>query len=946
MKKLRLLFAFLFSILWLQVSYSQDLFRLLEKEHPNATLGEIIKAANAYFELNGKAQNEAGEGEYYQYKRWEYELKRRFRDDEIPTDYHQANFEEFHKYKRQLARQNAESKSMNNTSANWKLYGPSKLIYPSSISGMGRVNVIAVDPSNSSIIYIGTPAGGLWRTLDGGSTWSPLTDGMPQIGVSGIVIDPTSPIGNRKIYLLTGDGNARAIYSNFLVSSDNGNSWASSSSFSSSWGYKLIQHPTNYNLFAVTHTGIQRSFDNGLTWMIIQTGFFVDIEFHPTNPLIAYASTTDGKFYRSSNGGINWTQISSGLPIMSERVAIGITANMPDRVYVLHGDGKINRSDDAGLTFNFTTTTPMPSTQTYYNLAIGVSPTDGNVLHVGGFSGHKSINGGVSWTFEGVTHADIHDYKFIDSFLLCANDGGIYKSTNNGISYTFIGQGVAITQFYRIHGDPNLPNFLLGGTQDNGTNLINRDSLLQVLGADGMECFIDPNLYVDPSANPLYSKSNILYATVQGGGLYRILYPYGIGTAFSIIPINSLGNWITPFCMDPNNQNIIYAGYKDVYKSVNRGSTWTNITNGQINGILNINNCYQLAIAPSNSNIIFAYKGTVDQFYKTTDGGITWLKLSNTPVSFINSIVIHPTNPQRIWIAGIKFSNSNNTVFESNDGGQTWMNKTGSLPNLSPTAMIYQKNSSKNRIYLGMDVGVYYIDDDHSDWQLFDDGLPNTIMNDFDINYNANLLRVGTYGRGIWETELICDQALNKSLTGLLDGTEFHSGLSITSSNTNFGPNSNVNFKCKDFIKLSEPFEVKSNQNVVFRTYLTDNLCPQNVSASRNQITGTYIGPMPGAINLLSTDVSKSNYEGGFDLFPNPAKDLANIEFVIEDKSNIEIVIYNLEGIQMGDKTKVNDLEKGKYEFNLNTSNLASGNYFIALKMNDTVFKKKLIVVK
>jgi hypothetical protein len=238
-----------------------------------------------------------------------------------------------------------------------------------------------------------------------------------------------------------------------------------------------------------------------------------------------------------------------------------------------------------------------------------------------------------------------------------------------------------------------------------------------------METFIDKD------------NSNIMFGTTQFGQLYRSSNG-GLSYTGLSEPGPGQGNWVTPFEQDPLTSNTVYVGYNQVFKSTNLGASWTAIS--QVFG----GNLDNLKIAPSNNNVMYASR--VNQLFKTTTAGGTWEQLSGFG-GLINSIAIHPTNPDKLAIAttGVQ------KVYVSENGGQTWTSYLNNLPNFQALALVWQDNGLDG-LYLGMNYGVYYIDNTFSEWQVFNNNLPNVIINELEINYVENKIYAGTYGRGLW----------------------------------------------------------------------------------------------------------------------------------------------------------------------------------------------------
>jgi len=244
-----------------------------------------------------------------------------------------------------------------------------------------------------------------------------------------------------------------------------------------------------------------------------------------------------------------------------------------------------------------------------------------------------------------------------------------------------------------------------------------------------METFIDKE------------NSDIFYGTSQFGSLYRSvnggLSYYGLPS-----PRGKSGNWVTPFEQDPILPNTVYSGYDVVYKSVNGGSTWSPISQTFSGNLSN------LKIAQSSSDVMYASQGAL--IFKTTDGGATDWERMTVPGGVVNSIAIHPANPNKVAVA----TTSSKRVLVSEDGGETWSDYRKNLPSFSALALVWDDNG-QDGLYLGMDYGVYYIDNTFDEWQPYNNLLPNVIINELEINKTTGMIYAGTYGRGLWASPVV-----------------------------------------------------------------------------------------------------------------------------------------------------------------------------------------------
>jgi len=707
---------------------------------------------------NRKGRDEESEqdNEWLIYQRW----KNFYEPRVYPTgmmDYEQRMFSIYQEEKNK----NSSLRDFG-SDEHWSIVGPS--VVPN-YGGIGRVNSMAFNPNDSDIIWIGTPSGGLWKSTDGGMSWTTNTDLFPVLGISDIAINPENPL---TMYIGTGDrdaGDTRSI--GILKSTDGGVTWDSTGLIYSTYDfqsvYRILLYPEQTNtLLACTNTGIFKTTDGGVTWTQKFSSFIRDLEFKPGHDSTVYASSGN-RFYISHDMGENWTESSSGLPISnSGRLKIAVTAAAPDYVYVLSTDNStwgyngVYRSTNGGSSWSEMSSTPNlmgwdvnggdTGGQGWYTLSIAADPDDANTIYVGGVDIWKSTDGGANWTCvahwygaNGVpyVHADIH-YLHTDHngvvYSLC--DGGIFKTTDAASSWNDLSANLAITQYYRFGNSATDSAEVIGGAQDNGTSLFRDSSWAEVYGGDGMESLID------------FTDADVMYAEVYFGYMGR---SFDGGNYFTdITPGGGQGAWVTPYIIDPNNHKHLIEGDKEIHQTDNYGDSWTQSTNGQTNG----NQFQSIAIAPSNSNVIYA--ATYYQLLKTTDGGTTWTDITgNLPAGLpaITYIAVKDSNENTLWITCSGFS-AGNKVFRSDDGGTTWQNISAGIPNISVNCIVY-KNGDDDELYAGTELGVYYKEKYLSNWIHIDNGLPNVIVNELEIQYASGKLRAATYGRGIWETPLV-----------------------------------------------------------------------------------------------------------------------------------------------------------------------------------------------
>jgi PKD repeat protein/photosystem II stability/assembly factor-like uncharacterized protein len=651
--------------------------------------------------------------------------------------------------------------------SNWHLLGPTSQI-PSGGGGAGRLNCVVFDPNNPQIIYVGAPAGGLWKSMNGGLSWTSTTDQLPVIGVSDVAIDPTN---SNTVYIASGDNDHSDSYScGVLKSTDGGLTWKMSGLTFAISGTRIVYclriNPANPSmLFAGTNNGLFRTIDGGVTWAKVLTANVRDLEFKPGDPSVVYC-VTNTQFYRSVNTGHNFTLISAGLPSGTSlsRLSVAVTAADPTYVYVLGSAANtysfqgLYQSSDQGLTFINKSTTPnllgfysgtggdATAGQGWYTLSLDVSPLNKNEVVVGGVNVWRSTTGGSSWSkisswtasgFSSYVHADVHMLKYIPgtSTFFAAADGGCFKTTNGGSAWTDLSNGLQIAQMYRAGSSQTNPNLVIQGWQDNGTNQYSSGSWTQILGGDGMDCFID------------YSNAATMYATNPNGSLYVSINGGGWSNINS--NITGTGSWVTPWAIDPVTPSTIYAGFQEVWKSTNRGGSWTAIS---AFGLPSSSPLTTLVIAPSNPQYI--YTSAAGQMYGTSNGGTSWTNLSsNLPGgNSLTSIGVSTTNPSEVWVTYSGYA-SNIKVYRSRDAGHTWTNFSAGLPNMPVNCVVTQPGTADGA-YVGTDAGVYYKDTTMTAWAFFSAGLPDVNIAHLEIQASSKKLRAATFGRGLWETSL------------------------------------------------------------------------------------------------------------------------------------------------------------------------------------------------
>lgn len=711
-----------------------------------ATIDEQVEAFNHYWSTRDK--NVRGSG-FKPFMRWEYH----WRNYTNEQGYIVSSDEFWDAWRQKNQSKTNRSATMSLPVSNWQPIGPFTHTNTGSwSSGQGRVNIVHVDPSNPNTIYLGAPAGGIWKSIDNGTTWTPLTDELPQIGVSGIAVDYSN---SNVIYIATGDKDAGDSYSvGVYKSTDGGLTWNPTGTMGGSNPSRagdILIHPTNNQiLWCATNNGIYKTTNAGISWTQVQTGDFAqgNIRLKPSDPSTVYA-VSNNRFYKSTNEGNSFTQINTGLPANSSRLLLDVTPADANYIYILSANGSgdmqgIYRSTNGGTNWTKTSSNEtsvigdvFESPQAWYDLALAVSTTNADEIYTGCLNVWKSTDGGVSvtkmnnWSSPSApsyTHADIHYLGFHGNRLFCGSDGGIYVSSNGGTNFTDLTAGVQISQFYKIAVSKQSAANMVGGLQDNGGHAYSGGQWKNYYGADGMDTAINPN-------NP-----NQYYGFIQFGGSMYISNNAGNGTSGSVASPGVEGNWVTP--LTANSAGDLFAGYNNLFKLVSGAWVQQNTTP------IGSGNIELISVDPSNDNTMYVANGS--GLYKSTDLGVTFTNVYSAS-SAITSIEVHSSDSSIVYLTT---SGVGGQVLKSTNGGTTFTNFSTGLPSIGKNIIVHQGRNTDNPLYLGTDLGVFYRDDSMTSWQPFDINLPNVSVTDLEVNLEDAKLVAATYGRGIWQTDI------------------------------------------------------------------------------------------------------------------------------------------------------------------------------------------------
>jgi photosystem II stability/assembly factor-like uncharacterized protein len=661
----------------------------------------------------------------------------------------------------------------------------------------GRVRAIAIANVDPNIVYASSVSGGIFKSTNGGSAWTPTSDQAANLAVSSIVIDPTN---NNIIYAGTGEGffNYDAVRGEgVLKSTDAGLSWTILKNFSGPLGYPyyindLYLRPDSVNiLYAASNYGLFKTTNSGSSWVYIHQGSSstraTQIVNDPTNPLtffVCYGNHTQDGIYKTINGGTNFTKLTTEFPTAGyNRIALTISKSNPSIVYASldstsHYTHSIQKSTDGGATW-FAVGKPIDTQlggshlggQGWYNNVIAVHPTDPNIVFAAGINLFKSTNGGSSWLMIAFgyppsaypyVHVDHHEIEFHPanpSIMYFGNDGGVFKTTNGGTSFSELNNGFATTQFYSGSIHPTQEVYY-GGTQDNGTlksGTIPNWSM--VFGGDGGATAVDHN--TPSNVYTEYVELCIMKSTSSGAVNSWFKSMAGIpvgpntydGTTDRVL-------FIAPYVMDPTSSGTLVAGTYKVYRTTNGAALWTSISGDLTGDGTGSTGSKISAIAIAKSSSATIYVGTTggtasSRVQVTTNTGTIWSLISQSPLPnrWVTSIAIDPTNASNVFVGYSGYNSSTPStpghIFSSTNMGASWNNISGDLPDV-PVNTIILDPASLSHILVGTDLGVFETQNGGINWVSQNNGMANVVVMDMDLRGDGYVF-AATHGRGMFK---------------------------------------------------------------------------------------------------------------------------------------------------------------------------------------------------
>lgn len=679
----------------------------------------------------------------------------------------------------------------------------------------GRVIDLAINPNNFDEFYVAVASGGVWKTTNHGTTFTPIFDNENSYSIGCITIDPKN---TNVIWVGSGENNSQRSVSygdGVYKSEDGGKSWKNVGLKNSEHIGKIIIDPNNSDVVWVASQGplwkeggdrgLYKTTDGGKTWDksldISENTGISDIVMDPRDSKVLYASAyqrrrhvwtlinggPEGAIYKTVDGGKTWDKLSKGLPSGDiGRIGLAISNVEPDYLYAIieasENNGGFFKSTDRGASWSKQSDHVSSSPQYYQEIV--THPTNKDIVYSLSTYTQITYDGGKNFSTLplGEKHVDDHaiwiNPENPDNILIGC-DGGLYETFDAASNWRFF-ENLPVTQFYRVTVDNDYPFYnVYGGTQDNNTlggpsrtlsdNGIKNEDWIFTVGGDGFKTVIDPK---DP---------NIVYSQPQYGFLVRYDKKSGEFTGIQPQPEKDeilKWNWNSPVIISPHDNRTLYFAANKIFKSTNRGDSWTKISEDLTRKIdrntLKVmgkvwppesvaknqstsvyGNIVSLDESPLEKGLL--YVGTDDGLIQVSkDDGKSWNRISSftsiPETTYVSDITASLHNENVVYST---FDNRKNGDFKpyiimSKDMGNSWNSITGNLPENLPVHSIVQDHLDKDLLFIGTEFGVYFTKDNGKNWVKFSNGLPTISIREIDIQRRENDLALASFGRGFY----------------------------------------------------------------------------------------------------------------------------------------------------------------------------------------------------
>ena len=684
----------------------------------------------------------------------------------------------------------------------------------------GRIADIAIDPTDSSTWYVAVGSGGVWKTVNAGTTWTPLFDKESSYSIGCVTIDPQNPhviwvgpgenVGGRHVGF--GDGVYR--------SRDAGASWENLGLRDSQHISKIVVHPEKPDVVWVAaqgplwskggDRGLFKTTDGGKTWTkVLGAGEWTgvtDVAIDPRNPDLLYAATwqrhrtvaaylgggPESGIHRSTDGGATWEKLKKGLPEGPlGKIGLALSPQNPDVLYAAielnRREGAVYRSTDRGSSWEKRSETVSGATGPHYYQELYASPHAEGRIYLVDVRMQVSDDGGKTFrrVEEKDKHSDNHSIAFRKDdpeYLLVGTDGGIYESFDLAKTWRFVAN-LPVTQFYKVAVDDAEPFYTIyGGTQDNSTqggpsrtdstNGITNGDWFITLFADGHQPATEPG-------NP-----SIMYSEWQQGNLVRV--DRTTGERVYIQPQPEPGdspdrfNWDAPILVSPHSPKRLYYASQRVWRSDDRGDSWRavsgDLTRNQDRMTLPLmgrqwswdspwdmvamssyDTITSLAESPKAEGVLYA--GTDDGLIQVAeDGGKSWRKvevgaLPGVPATaFVNDLKADLFDADTVYAAldDHKSGNFRPYLLKSTDRGRTWRSIAGDLPDRHLVWRVVQDHVKPDLLFAGTEFGIFFTTNGGGRWVKLGGGVPTISFRDLAIQRRENDLVGASFGRGFY----------------------------------------------------------------------------------------------------------------------------------------------------------------------------------------------------
>jgi len=626
----------------------------------------------------------------------------------------------------------------------------------------GNIKSIAIDPATPQTLYAGTYGGGVFKSVNGGTSWSGVSTGLTNTVVHSLALDPSAP---QTLYAGTNGGGV-------FKSANGGTSWSAANSGLTSVSdvFSLALDPSNpQTLYAGTNGGgIFKSVNGGTSWNSVNSGltnaFVLSLAFDPSNPQTLYAGTNDGGIFKSVNGGTSWNSVNSGLT-NAFVLSLALDPSNPQTLYAGTGvdGGGFFKSVNGGTSWS-AVNTGLAGTPIY---SLAFDPSAPQTLYAGTDGGGviKSVNGGTSWSGvnTGLTNARVYslalDPSSTQTLYAGTNGGGVFKSVNGGTNWSAVNTRLAGTPVISLALDPSAPQTLYAGTNVGGIfKSVNGGTSWSAVNS-GLTNACVLSLALDPSA------PQTLYAGTNGGGVFKSVNG---GTNWSEVNTGLLlYTGVFAIAIDPTTPQTIYAGTYGggVFKSINGGTSWSDVNTGLAGTYI-----YSLVLDPAAPQTLYA--GPVGGVFKSVNGGTSWTA-ANTGLAgtYIYSLALDPSTSQTIY-AGT----DGGGVFKSVNGGTSWSAANSGLTSVSDVFSLALDPSNPQTLYAGTADGVFKSVNGGTSWSAANTGLAGTYIKSLALGPSTSqTLYVGTRSAGVFK--------------GTIDGSDTFTVTPSTDANGSISPN-------------------------------------------------------------------------------------------------------------------------------------------------------------